>query len=122
MYTAIVLFMLLTLLGVTLAVIGGGLLDIIESEFYEMGWFDVPPEWDTYAVYRGITNIFYAIPYILPLMGLFILLYTIYQRYTVDVELDDDDDDGYRPPRLHSGGMMPPPPPMEMYEPPEGRL
>lgn len=53
------------------ATVGGPILDIIHDQFFRMGFFDLPPEWDTTNHTMMLVGLFYAIPYLLPMFGLF---------------------------------------------------
>lgn len=88
--TAGILFFTSCIIGIVLGVVGGSLIDILEYEFNVLGWFALPEEWDTTSGYMMVRNIFYVIPYIIPLLGLFILLVTVYQRYGRDKKDEED--------------------------------
>lgn len=90
MMTAGIIFFMSCIIGVVVGVIGGSLIDILEYQFNSMGWFALSADWDTTSGYMMVRNIFYVIPYIIPLLGLFILLSTVYQRYGKDKKEEDD--------------------------------
>lgn len=90
MLQAVMIFLSSCLIGIVIATVGGPVLDILDNQFYSMGWFDLPDEWNTNASYLGIVNIYYSLAYIIPIIGLFILFVTIYQRYRTDQEEQDD--------------------------------
>lgn len=84
MQTAVVLFFMCEFTAVWVAVIGGSLLDILENQFLQIGWFDIVSSWSGMDGYRLMADLFYFTPYIIGLLGVFILLMTIYQRYIKD--------------------------------------
>lgn len=90
MMTAGIIFFESIVIGVVVGVVGGSLVDILEYEFNVLGWFNIPAEWDTSAGYEMIRNIFFVLPYLIPLLGLFILLVTTYQRYGRDKKEEED--------------------------------
>lgn len=89
MQTAIVLFFMSEFTAVWVAIYGGSVLDILENEFLNMGWFDTVAAWGGMSGYRMIADLFFLCPYAIGLLGLFILLFTIYQRYFKDTGDDD---------------------------------
>lgn len=91
MMTAGIIFFSSIVTGVIVGVVGGSLIDILEYEFNALGWFNVPAEWDTSAGYEMIRNIFFMMPYIIPLLGLFVILATGYQRYGRDKKEQEED-------------------------------
>lgn len=91
MLTGIILFFGIELLALVLAVLGGSILDLLEGQFYSLGFYDnLPPEWDTTAGEGMLVNIFYAIPYILGLLGIFVLVVTIWHRVGRDREEEEE--------------------------------
>ena len=99
MQTAIFIFFMACITALWVAVIGGSVLDLIEYQFQLAGFFDVSAEWNVYSTaYTVLVNLFYFGPYIIALLGLFVLLYTIYQRY-----FRDDDEDDYI---MYNGGRL----------------
>ena len=99
MQTAVFIFFFACITALWVAVVGGSILDIVEYQFVQSGVFDVSPEWNVYGtVYTGLVNFFYFCPYVIALLGLFVLLYTIYQRY-----FRDDDEDDYM---YYNGGRL----------------
>lgn len=95
MLGGIILFFGIELMALTVAVLGGSILDMLEGQFYAMGWYSLPAEWDTNAGEGMLVNIFFAMPYILGLLGLFVLFVTIYHRVGQDRE-DEDEYNEYR--------------------------
>lgn len=89
MFQAIIIFFTSCALAVGIAVVGGSIIDILENMFFGLGWFDLPTEWDSTNGYRMLVNMFYAMEYIIPMIGLFILIVTYIQRHTTD---DDEDE------------------------------
>ena len=98
MLKAVMIFFSSCLISIILATIGGSVLDILSNQFYNMGWYDLPSEWDSPI---NIANIYYAVIYILPIIGIYILFVTIYQRYRTDQD-DEYDYNSY----MIQGGRM----------------
>lgn len=92
MLTGLILFFTCELTGLVLAVIGGSLMDILEVNLVGAGLLETG-DWNN-TFYTGLINIFYWIPYILGVLGIFILLTTIYQRYGKDKQ-DEEEDETY---------------------------
>lgn len=88
MLQAIMIFLSSCLIGIIIAAVGGPVLDMLDYQFYQLGWFNLPSEWDTNAGYLMVVNIYYSLVYIIPVLGFFILFVTIYQRYRTD---EDDE-------------------------------
>lgn len=92
MLSAIILFFSSILIGITLGVFGGSVVDILDSQFHSLGWFQ-GCTWGEFAGYDFAINLFYFFPYIIPLLGLYILFSTIYHRHGRDREERDDGED-----------------------------
>jgi C4-dicarboxylate transporter len=97
MMQTMIIFFTSCAMGVGIAAVGGSILDILENLFFSLGWFDLPSQWDSTSGYRMIVNTFYAMTYIIPLIGLFILIVSYIQRHTTD---DDEDEYTVRGGRL----------------------
>ena len=104
MLKAVMIFLSSCLISIILATIGGPILDILTDMFYNLGWYDLSSEWKTVSNYSySIANIYYAVIYILPIIGMYILFVTIYQRYRTDRdEMDEYDNNRY----MIKGGRM----------------
>ena len=94
MLSAVIIFFSSTLSGVIIGVFGGPIVDILDSTFRNMGWFQYPA-WGDYAGYDFAINLFYSFAYILPLLGLYVLFSTIYHRYGRDRSQPEDDEEIY---------------------------
>lgn len=91
MLGGIILFFGVELLALIIAIFGGSILDLLEGNFYALGFYsNLPAEWDTTAGEGMLVNIFYAVPYILALLGLYILFITIWHRHGSDREDNDE--------------------------------
>ena len=90
MLGGIILFFGIELVALVLAVLGGSILDLLEGQFYAMGMYSLPPEWDTTAGESMLVNVFYAVPYVLGLLGLFVLFVTIWHRVGRDREEEEE--------------------------------
>lgn len=87
MLSGIILFFIIELTALLIAVFGGSILDLLEGQFYSMGMYDnLPAEWDTTAGESMLVNIFYAVPYLVGLLGLYVLFVTIWHRHGSDRE------------------------------------
>lgn len=98
MLTGIILFFLCEISALSLAVMGGSILDIIEGYFYELGLFDVAGEWgaeSSWFTYNSMVNIFYFTPYLLAGLGILILVLTVWHRHNSDKEEDVYDPNQY---------------------------
>lgn len=91
MLRAILLCMGCCLSGLILATVGGPVLDILHDQFSRMGLFDLPPAWDTTTHYMTLVDLFYVLPYLLPMFGLFVLMVTIYHWYQEEHEENEDE-------------------------------
>lgn len=89
MFQAIMIFLFCCLSGLILATIGAPILDILHDQFCRLGMFDLSSDWDTTSNYMGLVNLFYLIPYLFPLFGLFVLIVTVYHRYQEEHEEDE---------------------------------
>lgn len=92
MLSAIIIFLSSVLIGITLSVFGGSIVDILDMQFRNMGWFQ-GNTWGDFAGYDFAINLFYFFPYIIPCIGLYILFSTIYHRHGRDRSQDAADDD-----------------------------
>lgn len=91
MLGGIILFFGIELVALLLAVIGGSILDLLEGQFYSLGLYsNLPAEWDTTAGESMLVNIYYAVPYILGVLGLFVLFVTIWHRVGRDREEEEE--------------------------------
>lgn len=90
MLSAGIIFFMSCIIAVVVGVVGGSLIDILEYQFNILGWFALPEEWDTTSGYMMVRNIFFVIPYIIPIIGLFIAFSTVYQRYGRDKNEEED--------------------------------
>lgn len=100
MLGGILLFFGLEIIALVVAVLGGSILDLLEGQFYAMGWYELPAEWDTNAGESMLVNIFYATPYIIGLLGLFVLFATIWHRVGQDRDEEDEEYTDYRSDQL----------------------
>ena len=92
MLSAVIIFFSCTLTSIVLGVFGGSVVDIIDYQFRSMGWFQ-GNTWGTFAGYDFALNLFYAFPYIIELIGLYVLFSTIYHRYGRDQNNQPDDEE-----------------------------
>lgn len=91
MLGGILLFFGLELTALVIAILGGSILDLLEGQFYAMGWYsNLPAEWDTTVGESMLVNVFYACPYILGLLGIFVLIVTIWHRVGRDREEEEE--------------------------------
>ena len=96
MLKAVMIFFSSCITSIILATIGGPILDILTSMFYNNNWYDVPDKWNSFSNVMVFVNIYYAIIYILPIIGFYILFVTIYHRYRTDRdEMDEYDYNRY---------------------------
>lgn len=111
MLAGVIAFFIAEIIALATAVIGGSILDILEVQLAGAGLLDVSTEWltpvgDTYIhPYTILVNIFYAMPYIMALLGLVILFVTIYHRYISDTE-EEDEEDEYAYMQQYNGGAL----------------
>lgn len=92
MLTGIIIFFICEIYALSVAVLGGSLVDILESTFYQIGWFDIEGTgvWGDFTAYNQIVNIFYLTPYVIGILGVVILIYTIWHRHGSDKAVEDD--------------------------------
>lgn len=91
MLGGILLFFGIELVALVLAILGGSILDLLEGSFYAMGFYDnIPPEWDTTAGEGMLVNVFFAVPYVLGILGIFVLFVTIWHRVGRDREEEEE--------------------------------
>lgn len=101
MLSGILLFFGIELLALVIAIFGGSILDLLEGNFYALGFYsNLPAEWDTTAGEGMLVNIFYAVPYILAILGLFVLFVTIFHRVGRDREDEDEEYNEYNSDQL----------------------
>lgn len=93
MRAAIVLFFTSLLLGAGLILVGGLVLDTWYNAMQEMGWFDLPAEWDSTNVLNFLMRLFYFGGVAISLYGIFVLVVTIYHKYVLDDDEEDEDGD-----------------------------
>jgi hypothetical protein len=91
MLQAIFVFFSCCVTAIVLGLFGGSILDVMESRFDLIGFFALPPEWDALGGYSLMVNLFYATPYVLPIVGFIVIISTIFHRRPADV-LDEDDE------------------------------
>lgn len=71
-------------IGVLMSVAGGVILDSLTDEFTLTGIYDVPPEWDSLGQINLLTNIYYFIMYLIPLIGIVNFFITVFKRQRYD--------------------------------------
>ena len=112
MLTGVIAFFIAEIMALATAVVGGSVLDILEVQMAGTGMLDVPNEWliqsgsTYYHPYTIMVNIFYAMPYIMALLGLLILFVTIYHRYTADTVEEDEEDEYNAYMQQYNGGAL----------------
>lgn len=89
MQRAITIFFISCFMGVGLALIGGLCLDTWFNAMLDVGWFDVPAEWDSSTARTFLMGLFYFGCLCIPAYGIAVLVITIYHKYV----LDDDEDE-----------------------------
>lgn len=105
MLAGIIAFFMTEVVALATAVVGGSIIDIVEVQLVQAGMVDVPAEWSPDA-YKLLINIFYVMPYVISLLGLFILFVTIYQRYGIDQEEEEYEEDEYGNKIYYNGGAL----------------
>lgn len=96
MLTGIILFFLCEIYALSVAVLGGSLVDILEKKFYDLGFFAIEGQWgEGFTAYYAVVNIFYLTPYIMAGLGVLILIITIWHRHGSDREEDVYDPNQY---------------------------
>lgn len=90
MLIGIVIFFVMQITAIGLALMGGTAMDIIVSRFVAMGWYSVSPAWDTSAQVELLINLFYVVPVIISLAGIYVLVVTILHRTA-----NEDEDEYY---------------------------
>lgn len=93
MKAAIVIFFTSLFLAAGLALVGGLVLDTWYNTMLDMGWFDIPAEWDSSAVLFFLMRLFYLGALLIAIYGIAVLAITIYHKYVLDDDEDDDNDD-----------------------------
>lgn len=94
MLSGIIIFFLCEIYALSVAVLGGSLVDILEAKFYDLGMYDINGSWgaeSSWYAYNSVVNIFYLTPYIIGLLGVVILVLTIWHRHGSDREEDDQE-------------------------------
>lgn len=95
MLSAVIIFLSCILIGITLSVFGGSIVDILDAQFRSLGWFQ-GNTWTDFSGYDFAINLFYFFPYIFYGLGLFVLFSTIYHRYGRDrSQPEDGEEDVY---------------------------
>lgn len=91
MLAGIITFFLCEIYALVVAVFGGSLVDILEDTFDRAGMFVVsdPEHWN-FDAYAQMVNVFYFTPYIMALLGIVILVVTIWHRHGTDREVSDE--------------------------------
>lgn len=89
MLAGIITFFLCEIYALVVAVFGGSLVDILEYTFDRAGFFAVPETWSLDA-YTQMVNVFYFTPYIMALLGIVILVVTIWHRHGTDKQVSDE--------------------------------
>lgn len=91
MKKAVVIFFVSCFMGAGMALIGGLCLDTWYNAMIDIGWFDVPAEWDSSAALAFLMRLFYFGCMLLPIFGIVVLVLTIYNRYILDHGEDEED-------------------------------
>lgn len=89
MLAGIILFFMCEIYALIVAVLGGSLIDILESTFDKAGFFIVGDNWN-FDAYTAMVNLFYLTPYVIAILGIVILVVTIWHRHGKDQELPED--------------------------------
>lgn len=91
MLTGIIMFFLCEIYALVVAVFGGSLVDILEDTFDKAGMFVLsdPEQWN-FDAYAQMVNMFYFTPYVMALLGIVILVMTIWQRHGRDREAAEE--------------------------------
>jgi len=105
MLAGVITFFICEIIALSTAVIGGSTLDILEVQMAQAGMLDVPEKWNPDA-YKPLINIFYICPYIMSLLGLFVLFITIFQRYGIDQSEDEEYYDNQGNQIIYNGGAL----------------
>lgn len=93
MRQAIIIFFLCCFSAAGLALVGGLSLDTWFNAMFDVGWFEVPPEWDSSNVVSFLMRLFYFGCIAICIYGIVVLIVTIYHKYVLDEDEDDDDED-----------------------------
>lgn len=93
MRAAIVIFFSSLFLSAGLALIGGLVLDTWYNTMLDLGWFDLPEDWDNNAVLAFLMRLFYLGAICIAIYGIAVLVITIYHKYVLDDDEDDEDDE-----------------------------
>ena len=94
MLSAVIIFFSSTLSGVIIGVFGGPIVDILDSTFRNMGWFQYPAwgimqDMTSQSIYSTASHTFFQSS------GLYVLFSTIYHRYGRDRSQPEDDEEIY---------------------------
>ncbi|MFA7162028.1 MAG: hypothetical protein WC083_05605 [Candidatus Methanomethylophilaceae archaeon] len=71
-------------IGVMMSLAGGTILDALIDGYAVAGVYNVPPEWDQSTNINLIVNIYYALMYLIPVIGVACFVVTIFQRKRYD--------------------------------------
>ena len=93
MRQAIVIFFTALFMAAGLALIGGLVLDTWYNAMLELGWFDLPAEWDSNMVLAFLMRLFYLGSIAICIYGIAVLVITIYHKYILDDDEDDEDEE-----------------------------
>lgn len=91
MKAAIVVFFISCFMGAGLALVGGMCLDTWYNAMLNIGWFDLPAEWDSSAALGFLMRLFYFGCLIIPVFGAAVLIITIYHKYVLDDNEEEED-------------------------------
>jgi len=71
-------------IGVVMSFAGGMTLDTMIDGFTGAGVFDVPPEWNSVGRVNMLINIYFALMYLIPVIGIGVFVVTILKRQRYD--------------------------------------
>lgn len=94
MRAAIVIFFTALFLSAGLALIGGLVLDTWYNAMLDLGWFDLPAEWDSTLVLAFLMRLFYFGSICIAIYGIGVLVITIYHKYVLDDDEDEEEETG----------------------------
>lgn len=104
MKAAIVIFFTSLFLAAGLVLVGGLVLDTWYNTMLNMGWFDLPEEWDSSAVLGFLMRLFYLGAILIAIYGIAVLVITIYHKYVLDDNEDDEEEE--IGPMTYTGGNI----------------
>lgn len=93
MQRAIVIFFICCFSAAGLAIIGGLCLDTWYNAMINIGWFDVPAEWDSSAALSFLMRLYYFGCLAIVIYGIAVLVITIYHKYILDDDEDNEDEE-----------------------------